>query len=65
MWEIMSRHTLDKEHVQEDNTAQLKCAEGAVTQTAYVDRSDLGGATEGNGVTFPSNFQYLNYLLPV
>lgn len=41
----VSCHTLDKQHVQEDKTEKLKCTEGAVTQTADDNESDLGGAT--------------------
>lgn len=38
----------------EDNTAQLKCAEGVVTQSADVVGSYLGGATEDNSVIGPT-----------
>lgn len=42
----VSFHTVEKEHVQEE---QLKCAEGAPTQTAHLVGSDLCGDTQDNG----------------
>lgn len=50
----MGCHTLDKAHVQDDNTAQLNCSEGAVKQTADVVESYLGCATQDNGATCPT-----------
>lgn len=45
---------LEKEHLQEEKTSQLKCAEGAVSHTVDVVGSDLGNATQNNGATFPT-----------
>lgn len=50
----VSCQTLDKERVKKDNKAQLKFAEGEVTQVADCFGSEFGGATEGNGATCPT-----------
>lgn len=47
----MSCHTLQKEHVQEDKTAQFKCVRGAVMHSTDIIRSDLGGSNLNNSDT--------------
>lgn len=50
----VSCRTIDKEHEQEENAAQLEFAEGVVTQTADIFGSNLGGATGHKGATYPT-----------
>lgn len=55
-------YTLDKEYVQEDKIAQLKCADGVIKQTSDVFGSDLAAAIHGSVAKCPAQYQCLVYL---